>query len=354
MDRIQDQLVALAHPRQGLAVVRLPQRPREFQPYLLVGNADRVLRLVIGQIPQVHEHRQRRVPGIVGQVVVVIQRIDLEGYASHEGDDRLAQAVHVPPDEVEQVVRRRGPGPVGIEFPAFYGAHHRIRIVNRTDPLQFIAVVPPLHIGKVDAVLPAQAADLILRKAHVFGERPGAQHRIFPEIRERRLGPQLLDRQYARHVDRRKQLGRRRAALEQHPQEQQIFSPHLIAELSDRHIPFVDDHDETPAGPFDDAHKRFVEGVADANVGIRDQQFPSDGVHEERNKALRFRLSLDVRHVEIDYIVAVQMRFIVLLRRYFHQAGLIDISGFDGACKCAVSRIQISSHRPTSQRSLQL
>ena len=175
---------------------------------LFVGDAHRLVRPAIGQVPQMHQQGKYIIPTSKGSHVIRKGAgVDFNTLTCQHFDHCVLEAVHIHLDVDLQRLVGFGLVPIGIVGMAEHRIHHRLRAVHGIHHLticmlghQFITIIPRPRFLEAHVVGCTQFAHLILGEAKVFCQLPGIGHRILREHIQGGVRTVLFDGQDARHV----------------------------------------------------------------------------------------------------------------------------------------------------------
>ena len=158
-----------------------------FQGDLFIGDRDRLMETVIGQMAQMEQQGQDiifRCKG--GHVIMEGPRIDPYMFACQHLHNSIFQAVHVHLDVDLQRFIGLCLVPVCPEPMAQHSLYHGPGAVHRMTDLaifrvrdQLIAVIPGFCLIKAHAIVPAEILHFLFRKSKICGKLPGVCHRVF-------------------------------------------------------------------------------------------------------------------------------------------------------------------------------
>ena len=148
------------------------------------------------------------------KVILEKVRVDLYLFPRNQPGNGFLQPLEIHVDIGHQGFCRGSLLPVGAELPLLHGQHDGIGIVDGPDVREIVPVIPASGIRKVHPIAFAQPLYLAFRKTGKLRKPFRVENRIFPKIRNGRLGAVLLDGQDARHVGRSHYPGREVTVLE--------------------------------------------------------------------------------------------------------------------------------------------
>ncbi len=138
--------------------------------------------------------------------------------------------------------------------------------------MELVALVEALQLVEIAAVLAAECSHFVFGEADEFAQRAGTGHREFREIGELGFGAAAGDRKNAGEIGAQQSAAHARA-LEETAQEVKVLVQQgaVVRFLPKKHVPFVNEDEEPPAGLGADAKealgKRKVFVGADVGKG---------------------------------------------------------------------------------------
>ena len=209
-----------------------------------VWDADRARHRVVGEVAEVYEEGE----DVVGRpdalhIVAEGGDFDSDGLAVEHTDNLLLNVVGIDLDVVVDSRVGGGVSPEAVVVALANRVDDGVRVEHRAFVANDIAVVCVAHQFEVHIVSLAEGLDFGPGEAVEFSSLAWVDDAVLDEVVEGGLRLGLDDREDAGHIDEAEDSAAE-VGLEHSAEEVDVFILRLLVDVSDEHIPFVDDEDE--------------------------------------------------------------------------------------------------------------